>query len=156
MTLLDVAPYAVAGVVALGAGGYYLHCEHVKKDHGQFVAQLRADAEAQRRGLEARSARETRIKEEADEKALKDRAALERTVKRLRDERARASSVPAAPADSDRPDLACFDRAELARTVGNLEAGVEGLLAEGSAASSDLDVARDWALKLKFSQELGR
>lgn len=137
--------YAIAAMIAAGAGGYILHCEHVKRDRAQFIAQLEADAAAQRRGIDAKTAREQRAKEKADAQMVRDRAALQRTISRLRDERARAGSVPAAPADARRPDLACFDRAELARAVGNLEAGVEGLLGEGAAATVDLDAAKEWA-----------
>ena len=156
MTPLDAVPYAIAGAIALGAGGYILHCEHVKKDRAQFIAQLEADAEAQRRGIAAKTAREKLAKEEADAQALKDHAALKRTIDRLRDERARASSVPAAPANASRPELACFDRAEFTRAVGNFEAGVEGLVAEGAAATVDLDAAKGWALKLATELSMPR
>ena len=139
---------AVAGLIALGGAGYVAHCQHVKADYKQFVAQLEADAAAQRKGLAAKEARERKAKEEADAQTARNHAALQRTIRRLRDDRARASSVPAAAPDPYRPDLACFDRAELTRAVGNLEAGVEGLAAEGSEASADLDVARAWAMRV--------
>jgi hypothetical protein len=147
-------PYVIAGLLALGAGGYYLHCEHVKKDRDQFIAQLKADAEAQRRGLAAKEAREKQAKEKADAQEQNELDRVRRDLKRVRDERARASSVPAAPANTSRPDLICFDRAEFGRAVGNFEAGMEQLVGEGAEATVSLNAAKTWALELKLTWEL--
>ena len=143
--MTEALPWAVAGLIALGAGGYVVHCEHVKKDRAEFISKLEQQAADQQRENENRADRERKAKEQADAKSKREIGNLHRTIERLRDERARASSVPAAPAASSRPDLACFDRAELDRAVGNLEAGVEGLIGEGTAAAIDLDVAKIWA-----------
>jgi hypothetical protein len=153
MNLIDTLPYAIAGAVALGAGGYYLHCQHVKKDHEQFVAQLKADAEAQRRGIEAKIARDRALKEDTDAKLQVAVTDLRAARQRLRDDRARASSVPPAPTASGSPHLACFDRAELGRAVDNLEAGVEDLVGEGAEAALILDAARGWARALEQERD---
>lgn len=142
-----IGNWKLLGMIALVGSvlTYVLHCEHVKRDRDQIIAKLQVQAEEQEKRNKEQVARDRKAKEAADESAKKQMATLQRTIKRLRDERQRAPSVPAAPASSSRPDLACFDRAELSRAVGNLEAGVEGLVAEGAAAALELDAAREWA-----------
>ena len=137
--------WIVSGVIALGAGGYILHCEHVKNDREKFINTLRQQAQQQEQENKQRAKNDQAAKEKADADAKRNLDQLHRTVARLRNERARASSVPAAPASASRPELACFDRAELAGAVGNLEAGVEGLVAEGAEAAVGLDSAKEWA-----------
>lgn len=137
--------WIVAGVVALGALGYVAHCEHVKKDRAQFIAKLESQAAQQKEAAEKKAQEDRKAKEQADEQTQSELDQLHRTIKRLRDERARASSVPAAPAGSSRPDLACFDRTLFSGAVGNFEAGVEGLVVEGATAAIELDNARRWA-----------
>ena len=137
--------WIVSGVLALGAGGYILHCEHVKNDREKFINTLRQQAQQQEQENKQRAKNDQAAKEKADADAKRNLDQLHRTVARLRNERARASSVPAAPASASRPELACFDRAELVGAMGNFEAGVEGLIAAGAEAAIGLDSAREWA-----------
>jgi len=137
--------WIVAGVVSLGAFGYVAHCQHVKKDRETFIAKLESQAAQQKEAAEKKADEDRKAKETADENTQNQLDSLHRTIKRLRDERARAGSVPAAPASSSRPDLACFDRTLFSGAVGNLEAGVEGLVAEGAENTIALNNARRWA-----------
>ena len=137
--------WIVAGVVSLGAFGYVAHCQHVKKDRETFIAKLESQAAQQKEAAEKKADEDRKAKETADENTQNQLDSLHRTIKRLRDERARAGSVPAAPAGSTKPDLACFDRTLFSGAVGNLEAGVEGLVAEGTENTIALDNARRWA-----------
>jgi hypothetical protein len=88
-----------------------------------------------------------KAKERADEQNRRITAGLRADIKRLRDDRARSGSgvVPAAPAGSVRPDLACFGRTELERAYGELVTEVRGLADEGTAATVDLDTTKKWA-----------
>ena len=146
--------WIVSGVLAVGAGGYILHCEAVKKDRQQIIASLEAQAAEQERRNNERIAQDKKAKETADEAAKRQMATLQRTIVRLRNDRERAPSLPAAPATTSRPDLACFDRAELAGAVGNFEAGMESLIGEGAEAAIGLDTARDWAKSLPAAAPL--
>ena len=152
---LNLIPWAIAGFFALFAFGYVVHAEKVKREHASFVAEIRSQAKEQERRNKDRADKEKHAKEQADAKVKNDRTNLLHTIQRLRDERARASSVPTAPANASRADLACFDRAELARAVDNLEAGVEELVREGAEATIDLDGAKGWALKLSTELKSG-
>jgi hypothetical protein len=57
--------------------------------------------------------------------------------------------VPAAPAGSRSPDLACFDRAELEQALQRFDAGVTGLFDEGDTNAVGLNVARSWAASIR-------
>ena len=137
--------WIISGALALGAGGYILHCEHVKDDREKFIAKLEADAAAQDLRNEELIEHHKREKDDADADAKVKLDRLARDLKRMRDERNRAGSVPAAPAASAKPDLACFSRADLERAVGVLEAGMEAIAGEGAACAIELEAARNWA-----------
>lgn len=148
--LLKALPvsWIVSGALALGAGGYVIHCQHVKKDRNEIISNLEREAQEQKKRNDEREAREKRAKQEAEANAKRNLDQLHRTIARLRNERNRAPSVPAAPANASRPELACFDRAELNRTVGNFEAGVEGLIGEGAASAIEMEAVKAWARAL--------
>ena len=137
--------WIVSGVLAVGAGGYILHCENVKQDRQQIIASLEAQAAEQERRNNERIAQDKKAKETADEAAKRQMATLQRTIVRLRNDRERAPSLPAAPATTSRPDLACFDRAEFARALSEFEGEVEAIVGEGTARTVELDLAKERA-----------
>ena len=152
---LNLVPWAIAAFLMLGVGVYIAHCEKVKRDSANFVAELRQQAQDQERRNKDRADKEKAAKENADAQTKRNLDSLHSTIMRLRAERASTSSVPAAPADASRPDLACFDRAELARAVDSFEAGMESLVIEGAEATINLDAAKGWALKLSTELKSG-
>lgn len=124
--------------------------EAVKAEYAGFVAQVKVlgDAQNAKAAAEDKANKERKEKADAENKKLRsDLAGLYDAYGRLREQRARGSELPGAPAGSRRPDLACFDRAELARAVGGLEEGVLRLTRQGDEARLDLDSAREWARK---------
>ena len=151
---LNLIPWAIAAFLALAVGVYVAHCEHVKKDQANFVAELRQQAQDQERRNKDRADKEKAAKEQTDEQVKNERNSLLHTIKRLRDERASSSSLPAAPANANRPDLACFDREQLAIAMGNFEAGMEEIAIRGTEATIDLNAAKGWALKLSTELSL--
>ena len=146
--------YIAAGVVVLGmAGAVYvqtLRLTACKAEYSKFVGGVEALGKAAEKAAKDKEAMDRIFKETTDAKHARTTADLRATVKRLRDERTRSGSLPAAPAGSRDPSLACFDRAELGGAVGNLEAGMEGLVAEGAEAAVGLDSARTWAKSLSL------
>jgi len=141
------AGLGIALALALAWGGW---------EHGRYVeerdtfTQFRGGVEALGRAAAERAAAQEKMnqlrKEKADATHGKVVTDLRVTVKRLRDEAdARGSGVPAAPADSSRTDLACFDRAELGAAFGGLVGGFRKLVDEGDASAIGLDVAKEWA-----------
>ena len=104
---------------------------------------------------DAKEAEDKRKKESSDHEYQTTIASLRADVKRMRDARAGSRFVPAAPAGSRRVDLACFDRAELERTIRDFDTAIQGLVDQGSADAVGLNVARSWAAGIRSGTSLG-
>jgi hypothetical protein len=139
---------AIASVVAV-LGGYGMTMRVQRDNARSELVEFKAQS-AKAAWLAAEKAFQETIadqkrKEAADAENSAALAALAGTIKRLRNERPPSNFVPAAPAGSSRPDLACFDRPALERAYGELVVGVRELADEGAAATVGLDTARRWA-----------
>ena len=141
--------YIAAGVVALGlVGAVYVQTLRLgtcKAEFATFVGGVDALGKAAEKASQDKAMRDKLFKENADAENTRTVAALRATVKRLRDASPSGSFVPAAPAGASRPDLACFDRAEYQRADGGFTEGARGLADEGTAATVNLNTAKDWA-----------
>ena len=146
-------PWALVALFALGlssgAGGAWwvqgLRLDAVKA----VVATTKAQGEAAKKLADATAAEDKRNKESSDHEYQTTIASLRADVKRMRDARAGSRFVPAAPAGSRRVDLACFDRAELERTIRDFDTAIQGLVDQGSADAVGLNVARSWAAGIR-------
>ena len=150
-------PWALAALFALGlasgAGGAWwvqgLRLDAVQAEYDGFVATTKAQGEAAKKLADAKAAEDKRNKESSDHEYQTTIASLRADVKRMRDARAGSRFVPAAPAGSRRVDLACFDRAELERTIRDFDTAIQGLVDQGSADAVGLNVARRWAAGIR-------
>ena len=150
-------PWALAALFALGlssgAGGAWwvqgLRLDAVQAKYDGFVATTKAQGEAAKKLADATAAEDKRKKESSDHEYQTTIASLRADVKRMRDARAGSRFVPAAPAGSRRVDLACFDRAELERTIRDFDSAIQGLVDQGSADAVGLNVARRWAAGIR-------
>lgn len=136
------------GLGSGGAGAWYLQglrLAAVKAEYAGFVATSKAEGEAAKKLADAQAAEDKRKKESSDHEYQMRIASLAADNQRLRDARARSGYVPAAPAGSRSPGLACFDRADLESALRRLDAGISGLVGEGDADAVGLNVARSWA-----------
>ena len=148
---------AAAFVIGLssGAGGAWW-VQGLRLDAVQaFVATTKAQGEAAKKLADAQTAEDKRKKESSDHEYQTTIASLRADVKRMRDDRARSRFVPAAPAGSRSVGIACFDRAELERTLQQFDEAVTGLIAEGDADAVGLNVARSWASGIRSGTSLG-
>lgn len=136
-----------------GVGGAWwvqgLRLDAVQAKYDGFVATTKAEGEAAKKLAEAKAAEDKRNKESSDHEYQTTIARLRADVKRMRDARAGGRFVPAAPAGSRRVDLACFDRAELERTLRDFDTAIQGLVDQGSADAVGLNVARRWAAGIR-------
>ena len=156
-------PWALAALFALGlasgAGGAWwvqgLRLDALQAKYNGFVATTKAQGEAAKKLAEAAAAEDKRKKESSDHEYETTIASLRADVKRMRDDRARSRFVPAAPAGSRSVGLACFDRADLERTLQQFDEAVTGLIAEGDADAVGLNVARSWASGIRGGMSLG-
>lgn len=153
--LLWIAGIAFIVGLSSGAGGAWwvqgLRLDAVKA----FVATVKAEGEAATKLAEATAAEDKRKKESSDHDYQTTIAGLNADIKRMRDARASSRIVPAAPAGSRSVDLACFDRADLERTLQQFDEAVTGLIAEGDADAVGLNVARSWASGIRSGTSLG-
>jgi len=148
-TLLYLVAAAFVIGLSSGAGGAWwvqgLRLDAVQAEYDGFVATTKAQGEAAKKLADATAAEDKRKKESSDHEYQTTIASLRADVKRMRDARAGSRFVPAAPAGSRRVDLACFDRAELERTIRDFDTAIQGLVDQGSADAVGLNVAREWA-----------
>ena len=150
-------PWALAALFALGlafggSGAWWvqgLRLDAVQAEYDGFVATTKAQGEAAKKLADATAAEDKRKKESSDHEYQTTIASLRADVKRMRDARAGSRFVPAAPAGSRRVDLACFDRAELERTIRDFDTAIQGLVDQGSADAVGLNVARSWAAGIR-------
>ena len=141
--------WIAAGAFVSGAGGAWW-LQGLRLDAVQaFVATVKAEGEAAKKLAEATAAEDKRKKENSDHDYQTTIAGLNADIKRMRDDRARGRFVPAAPAGSRRVDLACFDRAELERTIRDFDTAIQGLVDQGSADAVGLNVGRSWAAGIR-------
>lgn len=141
---LVIAAFVIG--LSSGAGGAWwvqgLRLDAVQAEYDGFVATTKAQGEAAKKLAEATAAEDKRKKESSDYEYQTTIASLRADVKRMRDDRTRASFVPAAPAGSRSPGLACFDRADLDGALRRLDAGISGLIEEGDADAVGLNAGR--------------
>lgn len=151
--LLWIALACLAFGAVSGAGGAWwvqgLRLDAVQAEYDGFVATTKAQGESAKKLADATAAEDKRKKESSDHEYQTTIASLRADVKRMRDARAGSRFVPAAPAGSRRVDLACFDRAELERTIRDFDTAIQGLVDQGSADAVGLNVARSWAAGIR-------
>lgn len=154
-TLLYLVAAAFVIGLSSGAGGAWW-VQGLRLDAVQaFVATTKAQGEAAKKLADATAAEDKRKKESSDHDYQTTIAGLNADIKRMRDDRARSRFVPAAPAGSRSVGLACFDRADLERTLQQFDEAVTGLIAEGDADAVGLNVARSWAAGIRSGTSLG-
>ena len=154
--LLIGNPWALAALFALGlafggSGAWWVQGQRLAATQARFdgfVATVKAEGDAAKKVADAKAAEDERIKENSDHEYTIRINALTADNDRLRNARASSGYVPAAPAGSRSPGLACFDRAELERTLQQFDAGITGLFDEGDTDAVGLNVARSWASRL--------
>lgn len=129
--------------------------DKVQSTFDGFVSTTKAQGEAAQKEADAKAKADRQLKESSDREYQTAIAGLRADVERMRNARARAGYVPAAPAGSRSPGLACFDRADLEGALRRLDAGISGLIGEGDADAVGLNVGRRWAAGIGSGTSLG-
>ncbi len=126
--------------------------DEIKAVYASFQMQVKTLGDAQNEKAKAQEASDKQRKGKADAENAKTHAALTTALNGLRASNDTSRrELPAAPAGSRSPQLLCLDRAEYQRTDGaaisGLLEGARRLADEGTAATIDLNTAKDWARK---------
>jgi len=111
------------------------------------LAEQKRIGDAAQQVANARILSEQQAKRKADDENKLTLTALRADNKRLRSDRARSNFVPPAGAEARRPNLACFDRAELESAIQLLDGRVSPIVDQGSEAVVNLNTAKTWAQK---------
>lgn len=146
MNPIAIARIAGAVVFVLFLFGIYMKGRHDVQVHfDEFKATVKAVGEAQEARTRERITQDKQRKVKADEDNRRALDVFRAGIERLRRERAGGGQLPPAPADSGRPDLACYDRAELQRAYGKLVADVRRVADQCSEEAVNLNTAKSWA-----------
>lgn len=143
----------LAASAAFGGATVYRHMNAklraLQSDFDAFRGGVAALGIAAQKAATAKRLADQQRKDAADAENARSTADLNRTIAglRLAADRARGRIVPAAPAASSRPDLACFDRTLLEQAIGGLVGSVRGIAETGDQTAVDLNTAREWARK---------
>lgn len=116
----------------------------VSAEYKGFVDTTRALGDAAQTASLEQEARDKVEKTKADNENKLTITALRADVKRLRNARASSNYLPGPAPDSRSPDVSCFDRTELEQSLRSFDAGIQGLVDEGSEAAVNLNTARRW------------
>jgi len=140
---------AAAGVLILGLGAAVKvqssRLETCKTEHAAFVDKVKTVGEAQEAAAKLTDEQNKTRMEKANAENARTKSALAIALNSLRSQRPSSGFVSAAPATSSRPDLACYDRADLGGTIGKVVDGVRAIADECTAATVDLNTAKAWA-----------
>lgn len=152
--LVRLGLYAALCAAIAGAGAWQMHkwdagrYDALQADYANFKAETAAAGKVAQQAAVAKQAANQKAKDQADENHTNAIAGLNAQLERLRRAAASGNTVPAAPTDSAKPGLACFDRAELGGAVDGLLGDLQSQAGSGAAATVDLDNAKAWAKSL--------
>ena len=133
----------IGGLVAYGSLQTH-RLASCKQEFAAFQAQVKALGDIAEAKARAKEKADLTLKGKIDNENSKlrnDNAAL---AKRMRESSAGRSTVSYLPASAKRPDLACFDRAELDTAVRRYQSDLLGIAEKGAAATVDLDSGKAW------------
>lgn len=145
----------VVAVAGFGAMKMHKHdqiaYDALQGEYTVFKADVKANGEAATRAAIWQAHVDEMNKEKADAENATTTANLAIALNSLRRTADNSShDLPAAPASSVRPDLACFDRGLLERGNGELDKrlveGARRIADKGTASTVGLDTAKRWAV----------
>lgn len=147
--------YVYAGVAAiiLATSGFgwiqTKRLEALHTEYENFKVKIAALGEAAQKESDQKYFEAIKDKEEANAENAKAISNLNDSIAKLRAQRTGSNLVSSATPAAKRPDLACYDRLELTGALRSYEGEIEVFLAEGGAATVDLNTAKDWAKSLR-------
>lgn len=117
----------------------------VRSEYAGFVAQVKANGDAQIAKNKAKEAENKAIKERLDNENKDLRAKLAANAERLRNAiNSRSGGLSTLPVATVRPDLACFDRAELDTAIRLYQSDLLGIAEKGATATLELNTGKVW------------
>jgi len=144
-----IAAAVVIGGLLLALKVQSSRLEAVKQEYAAFQAQVKANGDAAAKEAKRIEAENKAKKDKIDNENIKLRADVAALNRKLRDKHPAGSGLPEAPANSSRPELACFDRAAFRGAYGALVTELRTIADQCSADAVDLNSARAWAADIR-------
>ncbi len=130
-----------------------MRLDSLQAKHDKFVGDVEHEGKLADERNKTKEAADKQLAKESNE-SLKARVnALAADNKRLRDADSSRRALPDAPANSRRPDLACFDRAATESAIKQLYGDLRGIAEEGDAYTVRLNNAKEWAKSTQPTQK---
>lgn len=140
----SLAALLAFGLLLAYAGWQKSRYEAVSKEYGAFKAQV----EAVGRAAEAEAKRINAENKAKTERINRENSRLRSDNARLSDElfnaRSRSGALSGVSSPANRPDLACFSRADYERAFRQFDQELSGIAQECDARTIDLNSGRDW------------
>ncbi len=143
-------PLVIVAAIAFCVGGAVVgefqewRLDRLQTKYDKFVGETKHAGELAQKTTELKEAKDNILKERTDAERNATLAAVTAERDRLRRGAGR-SIVPQGPANSRRPDLACFDRTEFGAAIDGFRSEVRGFAEEGTTFTVDLNSAKTWA-----------
>jgi len=140
---------ALAALLAFAGVSAYAYVQtqrlaSCKAEFAAFQADVKAKGEAAQRESARIDSENAKRKEKSDAERKRLIIANNGLADRLRDNAAR-SSLPETAGNTGIPETACFRRADLDAAIQRFTTGIAGIVTQGDAAVTDLDLAKRWA-----------
>jgi hypothetical protein len=142
---------ALAALLAFAGVSAYAYVqtqrlEACNEKYDRFRLEVKAKGEAAIENARKIDSENAKRKEKSDAERKRMVIANADLARRLRDS-ASESSLPRPANDTGIPETACFHRADLDAAIRKFTAGIAGIVTQGDAAVTDLDLAKRWAEK---------
>lgn len=140
---------ALAALLAFAGVSAYAYVQtkrlaSCKAEFAEFQAEVKAKGEAAQRESDRINTENAKRKEKSDAERKRMVIANAALADRLRDNASR-SSLPSTSGTAGIPETACFRRADLDAAIQRFTTGIAGIVTQGDAAVTDLDLAKRWA-----------
>ena len=142
--------YAAIGA-AVVIGGLWIwgsvqtkRLEACKQEYAGFQAQVKALGEVAEAKARTKEKADLALKRRIDNENKSLRANLAAESKRVRDFNTLSGGLSGLPTNTERPDFACFSRAELDSAIRQYQSELLTIAEKGAQATLDLDTAKTW------------
>lgn len=139
---------AIIGLLSVALKVQSYRLEAVKVEYAAFASGVEQIGKLAVAANKLKETEDKLKKEKADHENAIAKSALASVTKRLSEYNSRKSFLPAASAGTSRPDLSCFDRAELDAALREFSRETSAIAIEGESATIDLDTGKSWVTGL--------
>lgn len=150
--MLNLRTIFLFGILVGGIGAWWvqhLRIQLLQMQYQHIVEQSKVETQIAKKQGENRLLYNQRQQEASDAQYQRNISQLHNVVNSMQHARTATRFLPAVPATASQPELACFDRSDLERTLHQFDGGIQGLIEEGDETAIALNNAREWAVAMR-------